>query len=79
LKRIFPSETFIHDKVVPNSNTKTRPDYRCEKLKLIIEFDGDQHYRNVKKLVHHKDAYLLVDLQKRKAKWTVVYYIMDSE
>lgn len=68
LKKIFPAEIFIHDKVVPNSNTKTRPDYRCERLKLIIEFDGDQHYRNVKKIrneikkdqIYHKLGYKIV-------------------
>lgn len=50
LREIFPSESFIQDTIVPNSNTKKRPDYRCESLKLIVEFDGDQHYRNVKKI-----------------------------
>jgi hypothetical protein len=50
LKEIFPSATFIHDEVVLDSSIKGRPDYRCEELKLIVEFDGDQHYRNVKKI-----------------------------
>lgn len=48
LEIIFPNETFIHDKVVPNSGTRKRPDYRCDNLKLIVEFDGAQHYTDVK-------------------------------
>lgn len=38
---------FIHNKSVPNSGIKTRPDYRFEIIKLIVEFDGNQHYQNV--------------------------------
>lgn len=41
-------EEFVHDKVVPNSDIKLRPDYRCDKLKLIVEFDGYYHYNNSK-------------------------------
>lgn len=50
LEKIFPSEVFIRDKIVPLSNSKKRPDYRCDQLKLIVEFDGDQHYRSAKKI-----------------------------
>lgn len=35
---------------VVNSNIKSRPDYVCENLKLIVEYDGDQHYRSAKKI-----------------------------
>ena len=48
LKVIFPEiskEEWIHDKGVPGSKSQTRPDYRCESLKLIVEFDGLQHYQ----------------------------------
>ena len=48
LDTIFPDEIFIHDKAVPNSGTMKRPDYRCDNLKLIVEFDGPQHYSDVK-------------------------------
>lgn len=48
LEIIFPGENFIHDKAVPNSGTRKRPDYRCDNLKLIVEFDGSQHYTDVK-------------------------------
>ncbi|MFN8294975.1 MAG: DUF559 domain-containing protein [Chitinophagales bacterium] len=48
LKVIFPLiDDWIHDKALGNINGtiyRSRPDYRSEKLKLIIEFDGLQHY-----------------------------------
>lgn len=50
LTKIFPNYEFIHNKHVPNSNIKNRPDYRCEELKLIIEFDGYMHYNNAIKI-----------------------------
>ena len=43
LKVIFPNNTFIHDSLIPGV-TKDRSDYRCEELKLIVEFDGLLHY-----------------------------------
>ena len=48
LKVIFPNiNDWIHDKSIGEINGekyKIRPDYRSEKLKMIIEFDGLQHY-----------------------------------
>jgi len=44
LKNIFPGYEFVHNRQVPNSNLKTRPDFRNDELKLIIEFDGYLHY-----------------------------------
>jgi hypothetical protein len=48
LKVIFPNvNDWICDKALGEVNGvkyKSRPDYRSEKLKLIIEFDGLQHY-----------------------------------
>ena len=48
LKVIFPKiDDWIHDKalgIVNDTLYRSRPDYRSEKLKLIIEFDGLQHY-----------------------------------
>lgn len=48
LKVIFPNiDDWIHDKalgMVNGTTYRSRPDYRSEKLKLIIEFDGLQHY-----------------------------------
>ena len=48
LKVIFPkTDDWIHDKALGKINEtlyRSRPDYRSEKLKLIIEFDGLPHY-----------------------------------
>lgn len=45
---IFPkTEDWIHDKALGKVNGniyRSRPDYRSEELKIIIEFDGLQHY-----------------------------------
>ena len=54
LKVIFPNiNDWIHDKVFGEFNGvkyNIRPDYRSESLKLIIEFDGLQHYTNPKQI-----------------------------
>lgn len=48
LNIIFPHiNDWIHDKTLGNVNGnvyRSRPDYRSEQLKLIIEFDGLPHY-----------------------------------
>lgn len=49
LKVIFPNvDDWVHDKelglTVNNKVCRKRPDYRSEKLKMIVEFDGIQHY-----------------------------------
>ena len=48
LKVIFPKiDDWVNDKALGMVNDKhyrSRPDYRSEKLKLIIEFDGLPHY-----------------------------------
>jgi hypothetical protein len=50
LKVIFPdTDDWIHDKTIGEFNGqryRKRPDYRSDSLKLIIEFDGLQHYTN---------------------------------
>ena len=49
LKELFPKESWIHDKAfgkrLDGINHRIRPDYLCEKLKIIVEFDGIDHYR----------------------------------
>ena len=42
---LLPDTPFIHNKTVPNSGVKMRPDFRFETLKLIVEFDGSQHIK----------------------------------
>lgn len=47
LKVIFPEikpEQWIHDTAIGHGK-RIRPDYRCDELMLIIEFDGVQHYQ----------------------------------
>lgn len=48
LKIIFPNvDDWVHDRalgLVDGKLYRSRPDYRSEKLKLIVEFDGLQHY-----------------------------------
>ena len=54
-KTLVPHLEFKHNKTVPNSGIKTRPDYRFEELKLIIEFDGNQHYQDVNVIFRDKE------------------------
>ena len=37
---------FEHNKTVPGSGIKTRPDYRFDEIGLIVEFDGNHHYQD---------------------------------
>ena len=50
LKVIFPEKEWFHNKElgihINGSRLKTRPDYRNEEMRMIIEFDGIQHYSN---------------------------------
>ncbi|MDE5815162.1 MAG: DUF559 domain-containing protein, partial [Alistipes sp.] len=63
LNVIFPSVSdWVHDKSIGELNgvkRKMRPDYRSEKLKMVIEFDGLQHYTNpsniLKDYMHTKE------------------------
>jgi hypothetical protein len=52
LEIIFPNvKDWIHDKSCSEWKRKVRPDYRSESIKLIIEFDGLQHYNNIEKII----------------------------
>jgi hypothetical protein len=56
LKVIFPNvNDWIHNKSHPNWKRKIRPDYRSESLKLIIEFDGLQHYNNIERIIDDQE------------------------
>lgn len=47
LKVIYPDVgDWVHDKCIPNSGSRKRPDYRSEVLKTIVEYDGLPHYQN---------------------------------
>lgn len=48
LSQIFPGTIWERNKIVPDSGIKSRPDFRCDELKLIVEFDGYQHFTSSK-------------------------------
>lgn len=53
LEVLYPGKVWIHDKPFGTRNGKSyriRPDFLCEELKMIIEFDGLQHYTNPEKI-----------------------------
>lgn len=62
LNIIFPEiNDWIHDKTLPkeltgNIKSMRRPDYRSETLKIIIEFDGIQHYTNPDIIINDKES-----------------------
>lgn len=55
LKAIFPEvNDWVHDKVIPSAARRLRPDYRSEELKLIVEFNGLQHYTSPNNILRDK-------------------------
>ena len=55
---IFPGSEWIHDeRFVDKKGVKyrIRPDYRCEKLLLVVEFDGLQHYQKPNVILKDKE------------------------
>ena len=55
LRVIFPKVTdWVHDEVIgqylDGKKLRARPDYRSEKLKMIVEFDGVQHYTSPERI-----------------------------
>lgn len=56
LHKIFPGTEWVHDQMIKDTDgnllivngslLRTRPDYRCDDLMLIVEFDGIPHYTN---------------------------------
>ncbi len=59
LQAIFPEVAdWVHDKVIKGAEGAAkgkRPDYRSESLKLIVEFDGVQHYTDPQKVWADKE------------------------
>jgi len=41
----------IAGQIVPGLGRRYRPDFRSERHRLIVEFDGDEYYRSVKKIL----------------------------
>ena len=61
---LFPDNDFVYDKTIPksiqesrfcNNYRRYRPDARSEKLNLIVEFDGIQHYQNLKSVLNDRE------------------------
>lgn len=54
LDAIFPNvKDWVHDECLGYVNgrfCRKRPDYRSETLKMIVEFDGIQHYQNPRRI-----------------------------
>lgn len=64
LNVIFPDTEWIHDKPLGYVNgvyCRKRPDYRCESLKLIVEFDGLPHYQNIDVIINDENNTLFYE------------------
>lgn len=55
LKILFPGREWLHNKQMKDENNQSvpvigqksfRPDFRCDELKMIVEFDGDSKTRS---------------------------------
>ena len=58
LEILYPGKTWIHDKAFGKHGGKSyriRPDYLCEEEKIIIEFDGLQHYTSPANILKDKN------------------------
>lgn len=51
----IPADEWVHNKCVPGIKRKFKPDYRCESPKLIVEFDGLQHYTNPDNILNDEE------------------------
>ena len=63
LKQIYPNKEIIRNKIVPNSNLKSRPDFRIEEEKIIVEFDVYKHYslfetQSIDEIKYHQYTYM---------------------
>lgn len=64
LDAIFPGKVWIHDTAFGEHDGKhyrIRPDYRCEELKLIVEFDGIPHYQKPDVILRDKDNQIIYE------------------
>lgn len=44
LSILYPGEAFQRGKQVARSNCRMKPDFQCENMKMLVEFDGFRHY-----------------------------------
>lgn len=69
LDKIFPGEEWVHDKAVPGAPRRTRPDFRCERLKIIVEYNGHRHYTQA--------STILADVEKKKMYENMGYMVVE--
>lgn len=69
LEKIFPGKKWIHNKTIPGAPRRTRPDFRCEELKLIVEYNGHRHYTQAKTIV--------ADIEKKKMYEKMGYTVVE--
>ncbi len=77
LNVIYPNKQFIQNRAVPNSTLKSRPDFRNDELKLIIEFDGYLHYSKSSIILNDQ----IKDLEYKKMGYSVIripYFVQIS-
>lgn len=55
LSKLFPNILWVRNKTIPNSKRKFRPDFRNDELRIIIEFNGYQHYTKSKEIINDKN------------------------
>jgi hypothetical protein len=48
-ERVDPA--IVAGQLIPGISRRYRPDFRSERHRLIVEFDGDEHYRSAKKIL----------------------------
>ena len=58
----------VADSIVPGLGRRFRPDYRSERHRLVVEFDGDQHYRSAGHVLRDQER----DVALRAAGYSVV-------
>ena len=78
LKVIYPKVKWIHDKAFGKHNSKyyrIRPDFRCEEKKIIVEFDGLQHYINPIRIRKDNENQKIYELFGYKVMNTLFYSI----
>lgn len=66
LNLIYPNEEWIHDKRF--KNYRFRPDYVSHNLRIVVEFDGYQHYTSCRNILNdyrkneiiEKEGYIII-------------------
>lgn len=52
-ERVDPA--IVAGQLIPGISRRYQPDFRSERHRLIVEFDGDEHYRSAKKILGVSD------------------------